>query len=459
MAQQAKTTPLDTIAAQATPPGSGGMGVIRISGSKVKDIANAILHTLPSPRHALYTDFFDSKNQVLDRGIALYFTAPNSFSGEDVLELQAHGGILVLDLLLQRVLELGARPARPGEFSERAFLNNKLDLTQAEAIADLINSSSVQAARCAMRSLQGEFSNKIHSIVEALTQLRVYIEAAIDFPEEEIDFLTEGQVQPKLNAIFQQIQTLQAQANQGSILREGMTVVIAGRPNAGKSSLLNVLAGQDRAIVTSKAGTTRDVLHEHIQIDGMPVHIIDTAGLREDTTDEIERIGMERAWQEIHNADLILLIVDSQQTPAGEPEQIWPEFIQQLASTTQLTLVRNKADLSGETIGIQTGKYSCITLSAKQQQGVDILRQHLKQSMGFDDQIEGTFMARRRHLDALNKASDILQTSIEAFSQTMAGEFLAEDLKQTQQILGEITGTVTSDQLLGNIFSSFCIGK
>ncbi|MEX0624753.1 MAG: tRNA uridine-5-carboxymethylaminomethyl(34) synthesis GTPase MnmE, partial [Saccharospirillum sp.] len=303
----------DTICALATPPGRGGVGIIRVSGAGAAAIAVAILGHRPQVRNAHYGPFFDADQQPLDEGIALFFANPNSFTGEDVLELQGHGGPVILDLLLQRVMALGARLARPGEFSERAFLNDKLDLAQAEAIADLIDASSSEAARSAVRSLQGAFSKEIHSLVEQLIRLRIYVEASIDFPEEEIDFLSDGKVQSDLAAIIGQLDRVTEAANQGSLMRDGMTVVIAGRPNAGKSSLLNALAGNDRAIVTDIAGTTRDVLREHIHIDGMPLHIIDTAGLR-DTPDAVERIGVERAWQEIEQADRVLLMVDASET-------------------------------------------------------------------------------------------------------------------------------------------------
>ncbi len=452
-------TSTDTIAAQATAPGRGGVGIIRVSGPKASEIAVAVLGSTPKPRYAQYGSFYADNNQVLDEGIALYFPGPNSFTGEDVLELQGHGGPIVMDFLLQQVQTLGCRLANPGEFSERAFLNDKLDLAQAEAIADLIDSSSQQAAKCALRSLQGEFSKRIYELVESLTKLRIYVEAAIDFPEEEIDFLADGIVQNRLEGIMANLAAVKREAKQGSIIREGMNVVIAGRPNAGKSSLLNALAGKDTAIVTDIAGTTRDVLREHIHIDGMPLHIIDTAGLR-DAPDEVERIGISRAWREIHAADRILLIVDSTQTAADDPQQIWPEFVDQLPADAKITIVRNKADLTGETIGMQPGHGApLINLSAKADLGIDILREHLKTCMGYQATAEGGFLARRRHLDAIARADELLTTGLAQLIHNNAGELLAEDLRQAQQALGEITGQVSSDDLLGKIFSSFCIGK
>lgn len=453
------STAQDTIAAQATPPGRGGVGIIRLSGPQALNIAEQLLGFTPKPRYAHYTPFLGEDRQVLDQGIALYFPNPHSFTGEDVVEFQGHGGPVIIDLLLQRVIRLGARLARPGEFSERAFLNDKLDLAQAEAIADLIDSSSEQAARCALRSLQGAFSERVHELVEALIQLRIYVEAAIDFPEEEIDFLADGKVQADLQRILQQLQQVRQEARQGSLLREGMNVVIAGRPNAGKSSLLNALAGRDTAIVTDIEGTTRDVLREHIHIDGMPLHIIDTAGLR-DAPDAVERIGIDRAWEEIRRADRILMMVDSTRTTATDPVELWPELTRQLDDLSHVTLVRNKADLTGEPVGIrQEGEYTLISLSAKQGLGIDLLRNHLKQVMGFNATTEGGFMARRRHVDALERARQLLETGAEQLSLHGAGELLAEDLRQAQQALSEITGEFSSDDLLGRIFSSFCIGK
>ncbi|WP_113627145.1 tRNA uridine-5-carboxymethylaminomethyl(34) synthesis GTPase MnmE [Pectobacterium peruviense] len=450
----------DTIVAQATPPGRGGVGILRVSGQVAAEVARAVLGKLPKPRHADYLPFRDINGTTLDQGIALWFPGPNSFTGEDVLELQGHGGPVILDLLLQRVLTLpDVRIARPGEFSERAFLNDKLDLAQAEAIADLIDASSEQAVRSALNSLQGVFSTRINQLVEALTHLRIYVEAAIDFPDEEIDFLSDGKIEAQLNGVMADLDAVRAEAHQGSLLREGMKVVIAGRPNAGKSSLLNALAGREAAIVTAIAGTTRDVLREHIHIDGMPLHIIDTAGLR-DASDEVERIGIERAWQEIEQADRVLFMVDGTTTQATEPEQIWPEFMARLPKTLPITVVRNKADVTGETLGIEdVNTHSLIRLSARTGEGVDTLRDHLKQSMGFTSNTEGGFLARRRHLQALELAAQHLIQGKEQLVSAYAGELLAEELRLAQQSLSEITGEFTSDDLLGRIFSSFCIGK
>lgn len=451
---------LDTIVAQATPPGRGGVGIIRISGNQVKEVAQAVLGKLPKPRYAEYLPFLDENGQVIDQGIALFFPNPHSFTGEDVLELQGHGGPIILDLLIKRILSIPAtRIARPGEFSERAFLNDKVDLAQAEAIADLIDASSEQAAKSAMSSLQGVFSNKINELVNLLINLRIFVEAAIDFPEEEIDFLSDGKIETQLKDVIKQLNDVRSEAKQGSLLREGMKVVIAGRPNAGKSSLLNALSGRDSAIVTDIAGTTRDVLREHIHIDGMPLHIIDTAGLR-DAYDEVERIGIERAWVEIEQADRVLLMVDGTTTTEINPEKLWPEFMQRLPSHIPVTVIRNKADLTGETLGYSdVSQYSLIRLSARTGNGVDLLREHLKQTMGFSATAEGGFLARRRHLQALEQAAKHLDNGLEQLITYHAGELLAEELRLAQESLSEITGSFTSDDLLGKIFGSFCIGK
>lgn len=450
----------DTIVAQATPPGRGGVGILRVSGRAASQIAQEILGKLPNPRYADYLPFRDVDGSTLDQGIALWFPGPNSFTGEDVLELQGHGGPVILDLLLKRIISLdGVRIARPGEFSERAFLNDKLDLAQAEAIADLIDASSEQAARSAVNSLQGVFSKRVHHLVEALTHLRIFVEAAIDFPDEEIDFLSDGKIEAQLNTVIGDLDAVRAEARQGSLLREGMKVVIAGRPNAGKSSLLNALAGREAAIVTDIAGTTRDVLREHIHLDGMPLHIIDTAGLRE-ASDEVERIGIERAWNEIEQADLVLFMVDGTTTSATEPAQIWPEFMARLPATLPIVVVRNKADITGETLGMtEVNGHSLIRLSARTGDGIDLLRDHLKQVMGFNHNMEGGFLARRRHLQALEQAAEHLLLGRDQLLGARAGELLAEELRMSQLALSEITGEFTSDDLLGRIFSSFCIGK
>ncbi|MDO6680842.1 MULTISPECIES: tRNA uridine-5-carboxymethylaminomethyl(34) synthesis GTPase MnmE [unclassified Oceanobacter] len=457
----------DTIAAIATAPGRGGVGIVRVSGAAAQTIAERVIGYQPRPRHAHYGALKAASGDVLDEGITLFFPGPHSFTGEDVVEFQGHGGPVVLDLLLNELVSQGCRLARPGEFSERAFLNDKLDLAQAEAIADLIDSASEQAARCALRSLQGEFSRRIQQLLDQLIELRIYVEAAMDFPEEEIDFLSDGKVAAKLVTVMAALEQVLAEATRGSILREGMTVVIAGRPNAGKSSLLNALAGHERAIVTDIAGTTRDVLKEHIQIDGMPLHVVDTAGLR-DAPDEVERIGIQRAWDEIRQADRILLMMDAT-SDQHSPEQLLHALYdeQGLATETdalirsgRLTVIRNKIDLANETAGLDNqGPFPVLRISARQQLGIDALRQHLKQVMGFDAGGEGGFLARRRHLDALERARIALQQGQQQLSGLAAGELLAEDLRDAQKALGEITGEFSADDLLGKIFGSFCIGK
>jgi len=451
---------VETIAAVATAQGRGGVGIVRVSGPLAGTLAQAICQRELQPRYAHYGPFFADAQQVLDEGLALYFPGPNSFTGEDVLELQGHGGPVVLDLLLRRCVQLGARLARPGEFSERAFLNDKLDLAQAEAIADLIEASSEQAARNALRSLQGEFSRRVHGLTERLISLRIYVEAAIDFPEEEIDFLADGHVLSLLDGVRADLAGVLREAGQGALLRDGMTVVIAGRPNAGKSSLLNALAGREAAIVTEIAGTTRDVLREHIHIDGMPLHVVDTAGLR-DTEDQVERIGVERALKAIGEADRILLVVDATAPEADDPFALWPEFLDQRPDPSKVTLIRNKADLSGESVVLEVCNdgHITISLSAKSTEGLDLLREHLKACMGYEQTSESSFSARRRHLEALRQASTHLEHGHAQLTVAGAGELLAEDLRMAQQALGEITGAFSSDDLLGRIFSSFCIGK
>jgi len=444
----------ESIAAIATPPGTGGVGVIRVSGDRALQVAKSLCGITPRPRHAHLARFRDTAGQTLDQGLLLYFPAPHSFTGEDVLELQGHGGPVVMDLLLQRVLECGVRLAHPGEFSQRAFVNGKLDLAQAEAIADLIESGTASAARLAMRSLEGAFSRHIHQLVEQLTLLRMYVEAAIDFPEEEIDFLTDGKVSEDLDGIISRLQQVQRSARTGRLLRDGMTLVIAGLPNAGKSSLLNALAGRESAIVTEIPGTTRDLLREQIQIDGMPLHLVDTAGLR-DSSDRVEQEGIRRAREEIARADRLLWIFDESRDPQ---HQTFDDTL--LPKGVPVTFIRNKIDKSGSPAQLrETGQGPEIALSAKTGEGVDLLREHLKACMGYSAEVEGEFIARRRHLQAIEQASEHLSNGRQALHDGAAGELLAEDLRQAQLALGEITGEFSADDLLGRIFGSFCIGK
>jgi len=444
----------DSIAALATPPGIGGVGIVRISGPATKAVARGVLGRPPPARRATFTAFLDADGESIDQGIALFFPAPHSFTGEDVLELQGHGGPVVMDLLLQRVLQLGPRVARPGEFSERAFLNGKLDLAQAEAIADLVASGSAAAARLATRSLQGAFSQRVQELVGALVNLRVYVEAAIDFPEEEIDFLSAKKVSTDLCEILRSVEQVLRSAHVGCVLRDGISLVIAGRPNAGKSSLLNALAGRDRAIVTEIPGTTRDLLSERIQIDGIPVHLVDTAGLR-DSADRIEIEGIRRARQEIETADHILWIFDDE----TDPEHFGLDLIS-LPEGVPFTLVRNKIDRTGTPPGVCTtdGQLE-VAIAAKDGTGIDLLKRHLTATLGFQGAQEGEFIARRRHVSALERAHEYLLAAHRSLPSGCAGELLAEDLRQAQHALAQITGEFTSDDLLGEIFSSFCIGK
>jgi tRNA modification GTPase len=445
----------DTIAALATPPGRGGIGVIRVSGPLAATIAREILGERPRPRRAVLRPFRDADGHALDTGLALYFAAPASFTGEDVLELHGHGGPVVMDMLLARTLQLGARMAEAGEFSRRAFLNDKFDLAQAEAIADLIDSGSVEAARAALRSMQGEFSVAVHSLTEAVTETRMHVEAAIDFPEEEIDFLADTALRGRIDGAIELCEQIAAKARQGALLREGMTVVIAGRPNAGKSSLLNRLAGYDAAIVTAIPGTTRDVLRERIAIDGMPLHVADTAGLREEA-DVVEAEGIRRARQEMSRADRILYVFDAERRLAAQEIE---RELATLPADIPATLVVNKIDLLGLSSRYEQSQPPRLYLSATTGEGVDLLREHLKECMGFQGADSGTVSARRRHLDALARADRHLQEARRQLLDRRAGELMAEELRQAQQALAEITGAFTSDDLLGRIFSSFCIGK
>ena len=447
---------MDTIVAVATAPGRGGVGVVRISGKQSAEIVSAICGKLPTPRYATFTHFRSAENEVIDEGIALYFPGPASFTGEDVVELQGHGSPLVMDKLCQRAVELGARMARPGEFSERAFLNNKMDLAQAEAVADLIESSTEQAAKSAMRSLQGDFSNRINDFLQELTHLRMYVEASIDFSDEEIDFLAEAQVDRQLQDLLQTLDGITGSAKQGRLLREGISVVLAGQPNAGKSSLHNQLAGHDAAIVTDVAGTTRDVLREQIHLGGLPLRISDTAGLHDATNDIVELEGIRRTQNELAQADHILLLIDDSQGLTEQDRKILAE----LPANKPLTIIRNKIDKSGHLTQLTEEEgYPTLYLSAKSGDGLELLQQHLYQAVGFHPEEEGVFIARRRHLDALARARQSIVNGYDCLSGMGAGELLAEELRLAQNALGEITGTFTTEDLLDHIFSSFCIGK
>lgn len=442
----------DTIAAIATPPGRGGVGIVRVSGPAVAAIGHRLSGRLPKPRYATLTDFRSASGELIDHGLLLYFPAPHSFTGEDVIELQAHGGPVILDLLLQAVLAAGARLARPGEFSERAFLNDKLDLAQAEAIADLIDSASASAARAALRSLDGEFSRAVDRLREQLIALRLYVEGAIDFPEEEIDFLASGDIAQRLDAVRRTAQALLVVAKQGSVLRDGITIVIAGPPNAGKSSLMNRLSQRETAIVTDIPGTTRDILREAVTLDGIPLHLIDTAGLR-DSDDPIEREGIERARREIGRADVILYLTDISQ-PSDGPDSA-PAM---LAPGVPLIHVHNKIDLVPTAAASAATGEPHVYLSAKTGTGLPSLIDGIKQLLGLQPQMAGTFSARRRHLDALQRTLHHIECGQQRSDQG-AGELVAEELKAAQDCLSEITGEFTSDDLLGEIFASFCIGK
>ena len=443
----------DTIAAIATPPERGGVGVIRLSGPQAYSIALQFNGKKSlTPRIAKYGSFVDRHGNVLDNGLAIYFKAPHSFTGEDVVELQGHGAPIVLDSLLKECITLGARLAKPGEFSERAFLNDKMDLTQAEAIADLINASSQTAARMALRSLQGDFSNKIHELNENIIHLRLFVEAAIDFPEEEIDFLSDGKVATMLADVLASLKTIRNSASQGAIIREGLSIVIAGRPNAGKSTLINCLAGRDVAIVTDVAGTTRDVMREHILLDDIPLHLIDTAGLRE-SEDLVEKEGIKRAWQEVSRADCLLMVIDINKTDCSS--ELSETIRNTLPPGVPVIQIYNKIDSAGLTPKTEE---QAVYLSAKSGAGLELLKDKIKEVVGYQP-TEGLFLARRRHLDALDRAKELLLAGQQQLTTQRAGELLAEDLRLAHQALGEITGEFSSDDLLGRIFSSFCIGK
>ncbi|HBC58694.1 MAG TPA: tRNA uridine-5-carboxymethylaminomethyl(34) synthesis GTPase MnmE [Gammaproteobacteria bacterium] len=445
----------DTIVARATAPGLGGIGVVRLSGREAPRIAAAILGTVPAPRLAKFAAFKDAQGEPIDMGIALYFQAPHSFTGEEVIEFQGHGGPAVLDLLVTRCVELGARLARPGEFSERAFLNEKMDLVQAEAVADLIAAQSHAAARGALRSLQGLFSKRVQALQASLSQLRVYIEAALDFPEEEIDFISDSAVTEQLQQLEEDFAQLLLHAHQGAKMRDGIKLVLLGRPNVGKSSLLNALAERESAIVTDIPGTTRDLLNEAILLDGLPLHIVDTAGLH-DTNDPIEQEGMKRAQEVAAEADHILLIVDDERGFNTEDETLLNHY----SSAVPVTLLFNKIDLTNRKPGeVEDLGYPAVAISVTSSLGLDALKSHLLRSAGMNHQNESPFIARQRHLLALQQAQSCLIYGSQQLQQHRAAELLAEDLRQAQKWLSEITGELHSDDLLGQIFSSFCIGK
>ena len=447
----------DTIVAAATPPGRGGVAIVRVSGPKAPEIAAVVIGAdLPAARRVTLARFLDAAGDPIDVGLALFFAAPHSYTGEHVVEFHGHGGPIVTESLVKRAIELGARRARPGEFTQRAFLNDKVDLAQAEAVADLIDAGSREAARAAMRSLQGEFSAMVLGLVDAVTELRAWVEAAIDFPEEEIDFLADRELEARLGGVREHFAGVERSARQGRLLREGMTVVIAGRPNAGKSSLLNRLAGYDAAIVTAIPGTTRDIVRERIDIDGMPLHVLDTAGLR-DAPDVVEAEGIRRATVEMARADRVLFIIDTVNDPDA---RAFTEERSRLPPEVPVTIVLNKIDLAtGIPLSDTTGGPPRVAISARTGAGLDVLRAHLRDSMGYQVADAGTVSARARHLEALTRARRHVDAAEAQLRESRAGELVAEELRHAQIALGEITGTVTSNDLLGRIFSSFCIGK
>ena len=446
------TLKIETICALATAIGQSGIGVIRVSGPLSKIISKKILHLELKPRHAFYGPFYDNEDNTIDKGVAIYFPGPNSYTGEDVVEFQGHGGMSVMRKLLETALIFGARLSEPGEFSKRAFLNGKMDLVQAEAVQDLIQSSSDESALSAVRSLTGEFSEKINHLLSELTSLRVFVEATIDFSDEEIDFLESHQVSTKLQNLKDLLASILESANQGAILRDGLHVAIAGKPNAGKSSLLNALTKQPSAIVTDIAGTTRDVLKETIHVDGMPLHIIDTAGLH-NSEDIIEQEGIRRAYTEINNADVVLLVFDTKDE--------LPDFsiLPDLVKNKPIICIRNKIDLLNTKSEVnKLGNQLEVCLSAKNGDGVDLLRKALAEFAGLNSGGEGVFLARKRHIDSIDQTLIYIDSAIEQL-EGGASELVAEDLRQAGMSLGQITGEFSSDDLLGEIFSSFCIGK
>lgn len=443
----------DTIAAIATPPGVGGVGIIRISGPTAKELGGRLTSKKLTHQKAIYSSFLDEEAQPIDFGYALFFQGPHSFTGEDVVEVQGHGGPVVMDMVLRRILQLGARLAEPGEFSKQAFLNDKIDLIQAEAIADLIGSSSESSVRLAQRALTGAFSNDIQTLSASIIQLRMYIEAALDFPEEEIDFISDGKVAEKLTDIHSQLGAILAKATQGAMVREGLQLVIVGQPNVGKSTLINQLSGQETSIVTEIAGTTRDIIREKILIDDIPIHVVDTAGIREQTDDKVEAEGIKRAKNAVKTADLVLFVTDIEHAS----DQHIEAFVKNNEIAGPYLVVINKIDLQAMPAKTDDGK---VYISAKSGNGMALLKKQILQTAGVQQKdSQGAYLARRRHLDALERALTLIQTGENKLKEHNAGELLAEDLKYTHQALCEITGEFTADDLLGQIFSSFCIGK
>ena len=453
----------DTIAAIATAPGKGGIGIVRLSGSLAVNIGEKISGVLLTPRYADYRPLANHRGEVVDHGIVIYFKAPNSYTGEDVFEIQGHGGPVVLNLILKTAVKLGARIAAPGEFTERAFINEKMDLAQAEAVADLIESTTEQAARAATRSLKGDFSECIQVLLDSLIYVRLYIEAALDFPEEEIDFLSDQQLHIHMKKLQVDMNLVTNSVRQGQILREGMTVVILGQPNTGKSSLLNALSDSDAAIVTEISGTTRDVLQQQIHIDGLPLNIVDTAGLRE-TEDMVEAEGIKRAWSVVANADRVLLLVDASKGITAVDEKI----IAKLPQDCDYDVIYNKIDLlenHGDLIYTYSNPcivlgedHTAIYLSVTKNLGLNLLTQYLKKRIGYEQNNEGIFTARQRHLDALKIAHEHIEIAARQLNAS-AGELAAEELRLAQEQLSKITGVFSSDDLLGEVFSNFCIGK
>jgi len=441
----------DTIVAAATPPGKGGIGIVRISGEDTEKLARAMLGKVPSPRLATRVKICNQDGDELDSGIALYFPGPASYTGESVLELHGHGGPLVVASVIDAAVALGARRAAPGEFSKRAFLNGKLDLVQAEAIADLINSGTSQAARAALRSLGGSFSRAVDDLQRLVVNLRLHVEAAIDFPEEEIDFLSDQDLLRKIDECAAAFAKLQREATIGRVLRDGLQLVIVGKPNVGKSSLLNLLSGQEAAIVTEVAGTTRDIIRERIEIDGLAVELVDTAGLRENP-DSIEAEGIRRAREALKNADGVLWIQDASESEAGDLDE-------DIAAEIPVIILRNKIDVTDDAPGPSGEHPTTLNVSARTGAGIDDLRQTIRRLAGYQDLGEGAFTARRRHVDAITFAAEHFERGLEALNKNKAGELFAEDLRLCHEALGEISGAMTSDDLLGRIFSEFCIGK